>query len=381
MNIPPARRRQLRTWSPSGKDGRLQAGMATADEGLLGLASNDYLSLCRHPDGIAAAHEELLRSGAGAAGSRLVSGTRPVHDQLETALSHWLERERVLLFPSGFQANLAAVSALAGRHTIVLADRLIHHSLLVGVQASGARLRRFAHNDLQALEHLLQQCRDDRPGAPLLVITESLFSMEGTSPALTELSALCRQHGAQLLLDEAHALGVLGDGGRGLGYRMSDVTMISGTFGKSFGSGGAFLACDEALGDHLLQSSGAFRYTTALAPSLAAAALAALQLIQANPSWGAELLQRGEIWRARLQTAGWTRPMGTGPILPLVVGDDQTSLDLQGELEQAGLLTVAIRPPTVPEGCARLRLVLHRTLPDETLDSLIQVLARTGSAQ
>ncbi|MAN18593.1 MAG: 8-amino-7-oxononanoate synthase [Synechococcus sp. EAC657] len=381
MNIPPARRRQLRTWTPSGKDGRLQAGMATADEGLLDLASNDYLSLCRHPAVIAAAHEELLRSGAGAAGSRLVSGTRPVHDQLETALSHWLERERVLLFPSGFQANLAAVTALAGRHTIVLADRLIHHSLLVGVQASGARLRRFAHNDLQALEHLLLQCRDDRPGAPLLVITESLFSMEGTSPALTELSALCRQHGAQLLLDEAHALGVLGDGGRGLGYRMSDVTMISGTFGKSFGSGGAFLACDEALGDHLLQSSGAFRYTTALAPSLAAAALAALQLIQDNPSWGAELLQRGEIWRARLQTAGWTRPMGTGPILPLVVGDDQTSLDLQGELEQAGLLTVAIRPPTVPEGCARLRLVLHRTLPDETLDSLIQVLARTGSAQ
>ena len=159
MSIPPARRRQLRTWSPTGENGRLRAGGDDADEGLLDLASNDYLSLCRHPAVIAAAHEELLRSGAGAAGSRLVSGTRPVHDQLETALSHWLARERVLLFPSGFQANLAAVSALADRHTIVLADRLIHHSLLVGVQASGARLRRFAHNDLQALEHLLRQCR------------------------------------------------------------------------------------------------------------------------------------------------------------------------------------------------------------------------------
>ena len=379
MSIPPARRRQLRTWSPAGEDGRLQAGLADAGEGLLDLASNDYLSLCRHPAVIAAAHAELLRSGAGAAGSRLVSGTRPVHEQLETALSHWLERERVLLFPSGFQANLAAVSALADRHTIVLADRLIHHSLLVGVQASGARLRRFAHNDLQALEQLLRQCRNDRPGAPLLVVTESLFSMEGTSPALADLSALCRQHGAQLLLDEAHALGVLGDAGRGLGFRLGDVTMISGTFGKSFGSGGAFLACDEALGEHLLQTSGAFRYTTALAPSLAAAALAALQLIQANPTWGAELVQRGETWRARLQNAGWTRPIGTGPILPLLVGDDQASLDLQGELEKAGLLTVAIRPPTVPEGRARLRLVLHRSLPDETLDSLIQVLAHTGS--
>ena len=379
MSIPPARRRQLRTWSPATATGRLRPGVGNAGDGLFDLASNDYLSLCRHPAVIAAAQEELLRSGAGAAGSRLVSGTRPVHDQLETALARWLERDRVLLFPSGFQANLAAVSALANRHTIVLADRLIHHSLLVGVQASGARLKRFAHNDLHALEQLLRRCQDNRPGTPVLVITESLFSMEGTSPALADLSALCRRHGAELLLDEAHALGVLGHGGRGLGFRMRDVTMLSGTLGKSFGSGGAFLACNAELGEQLLQSSGAFRYTTALAPSLAAAALAALQLIQDNPTWGEQLVQRGETWRARLQNAGWTRPLGRGPILPLLVGDDQASLDLQGALEQAGLLTVAIRPPTVPEGQARLRLVLHRTLPDETLDSLIQVLAQPGS--
>jgi len=178
-----------------------------------------------------------------------------------------------------------------------------------------------------------------------------------------------------LLVDEAHALGVLGPEGRGLAHGLRQVAMLSGTFGKAFGSGGAFLACDGALGEALLQTSGAFRYTTALAPPLAAAALAALSQIQANPQWGAQLVARSEQWRDRLQSAGWQRPGGQGPILPLLVGDDQATLDLQVQLEQAGLLTVAIRPPTVPEGTARLRLVLHRHQSDETLEVLLKALA------
>jgi 8-amino-7-oxononanoate synthase len=382
MSTHPARRRQLRTWSPAAKQEHLQAVPADSGSGaeagqeLLDLASNDYLSLCRHPSLIAAAEAQLRFSGVGAGGSRLVSGSRPVHVQLESALSRWLGRERVLLFPSGFQANLAAVRALADRHTTVVADRLIHHSLLVGVQASGARLRRFAHNDLEALERLLQRCRSERPKAPLLVISESLFSMEGTSPPVPDLAALCDRHGARLLLDEAHALGVLGERGRGLGFAEDKVTMLSGTFGKAFGSGGAFLACDGELGEQLLQESGAFRYTTALAPPLAAAALAALELIQTNPDWGHELIKRSDTWRERLVEAGWVRPTGRGPILPLIVGEDQQCLNLQRQLELSGLLTAAIRPPTVPEGSARLRLVLHRCLPDETLESLLKALSK-----
>ena len=377
MNTPPARRRQLRTLAPVAGQECLRAVTSDQEQGpeLLDLASNDYQSLCRHPLVIAAAQRELHCSGVGAGGSRLVSGSRPIHARLEAALACWLGRQRVLLFPSGFQANLAAVRALADRRTTVLADRLVHHSLLVGVQASGARLRRFSHNNLEALEQLLLRCRKDRPEAPLLVITESLFSMEGTSPDVNRLAALCRRHGARLLLDEAHALGVLGVGGRGLGFGDERVTMLSGTLGKAFGSGGAFLACDAELGEALLQGSGAFRYTTALAPPLAAAALAALELIQANPAWGPTLVQRSRQWRDRLVSFGWPRPMGEGPILPLLVGDDQACLDLQHRLELSGLLTVAIRPPTVPEGCARLRLVLHRCLPDVTLDALLQALA------
>ena len=376
-----ARRRQLRTWRPS-PDGTRLLPANSAPEGdekqrsLVDLASNDYLNLAQHPELIAAAKEEINRSGVGAGGSRLISGSRPVHDQLETQLASWLEQDRVLLYPSGFQANIAAVFALADRHVPVLADRLCHYSLLTGVQASGARLQRFSHNDLQDLNRKLERCHQLHPEHKPLVITESLFSMEGTSPDLATMAELCASHGARLLVDEAHALGVLGEGGRGLCQALPSnaVTLLSGTFGKAFGSGGAFLACGAELGETLLQSSGAFRYTTALAPPLAAAALTALTLMQRHPHWSGELITKSQHWRSALASAGWARPGGTGPILPLVIGTDQAALDRQQQLENAGLLSVAIRPPTVPEGTARLRLVVRRIMPDRTLEQLLSAL-------
>ena len=341
---------------------------------LLDLASNDYLGLSRDPAVLAAAAAELSVSGLGATASRLICGTRPVHLELEQALAAWLGRELVLLFPSGFQANLAAVCALADRHTLVLADRLIHHSLLAGVRASGARLKRFAHNDPADLERLLLRERRDDPQARLLVLCESLYSMEGSTPPLADLAALCARHGAPLLVDEAHALGVLGPGGRGLAHGIADVAIVSGTFGKAFGSGGAFLAGDALVGEWLLQSSGAFRYTTALAPPLAAGALAALGRIQADPAAAAALLERSGRWRDALEAAGWPRPPGEGPILSLLLGADAAALAAQQRLEAAGLLALAIRPPTVPEGTARLRLVLRSGLPAGTLEKLLEAL-------
>ena len=283
--LPEQRRRGLRSFEPGQAAARLQVDGAP----LLDLASNDYLGLSCHPAVVAAAQAAAALEGVGAGASRLVSGSRPGHQALERALATWLGRDRVLLFPSGFQANLAAVGALANRHSLVLADRLIHHSLLTGVRASGARLQRFAHNDLNDLGRRLQLARQARPGQRLLVLSESLFSMQGTSPDVGALAALCQGHGAALLLDEAHALGVLGPGGRGLGYGLNgakgqgEIALLSGTFGKAFGSGGAFLAGDALVMEWLLQLSGPFRYTTALAPPLAAAALAALGQIQANP--------------------------------------------------------------------------------------------------
>ena len=372
--IPPQRRRGLRSFAPAATAATLDlATPRSRSAPLLDLASNDYLGLSRHPEVVSAAQAAAASQGLGAGASRLVSGSRPVHGELEAALAAWLGREQVLLFPSGFQANLAAVGALADRHSLVLADRLIHHSLLTGVRASGARLQRFAHNDLAQLDSQLQAARRRAPGQRLLVLSESLFSMQGTSVDVAVLTALCAEHGAALLLDEAHALGVLGPGGRGLGHNQPEIALISGTFGKAFGGGGAFLAGDALVGDWLLQSSGAFRYTTALAPPLAAGALAALALIQAEPRSEA-LLQRAARWRAGLEAAGWPRPPGTGPILPLLVGDDHRALELQQRLEAAGLLSVAIRPPTVPEGTARLRLVLRHDLPAGTLERLLTAL-------
>jgi len=368
--LPEPRRRALRSFEPAEATAALRSSAAAP---LLDLASNDYLGLSRHPALVVAAQTAAAGGGIGAGASRLVTGSRAVHAALEAALATWLGRERVLLFPSGFQANLAAVGALADRHSLVLADRLIHQSLLTGVRASGARLQRFAHNDLADLDRRLQTARQERPEQRLLVLAESLYSMEGTSPDVGVLAALCAGHGAALLLDEAHALGVLGPGGRGLGHGKGGIALISGTFGKAFGSGGAFLAGDNLVMEWLLQFSGPFRYTTALAPPLAAGALAALHQIQAQ-SRGPALLQRAERWRTALEAAGWSRPPGVGPILPLLVGDDQQALDLQQRLEAAGLLSVAIRPPTVPEGTARLRLVLRHDLPAGTLGQLLAAL-------
>jgi len=393
--LPDERRRLLRTYLPAGNAEMLPQGAPSAEallesppaplqfplpaplgRPLLDLASNDYLGFSRHPAVVAAAAAELAASGLGAGASRLVCGSRPIHGQLEQQLAQWLGRDQVLLFPSGFQANLAALVALADRHTLVLADRHCHHSLLLGVRASGARLQRFAPNDLADLERRLLRAHQDPAGPPrrLLVVSESLFSMDGTSPDVAALAALCRRFDALLLLDEAHALGVLGPGGRGLAWDLAGVTLISGTLGKAFGSGGAFLAADGVLAEWLLQHCGAFRYTTALAPALAAGALAALELLIDQPQLPAELLALAGSWRDGLAASGWSRPPGYGPILPLLVGGDGAALELQQRLQSAGLLGVAIRPPTVPEGSSRLRLVVRLGLPPQTLDQLLAAL-------
>ncbi len=375
-NILPSRRRKLKIWihgdEPAEMKGTGKLGQSIS---LLDLASNDYLGLSKHPNLIEAAQTALYTNGVGAGASPLVTGHRPIHKELEEALAHWLGKESVLLFPSGFQANLAAVIALADRHTTVLADKLIHHSLLVGIKASGAKLKRYAHNDLDDLEKHLKLHSNNKSTHRPLVITESLFSMEGTSPEINKMASLCDKYGAQLLVDEAHSLGIMGSQGRGLCYELSTpITILSGTFGKAFGSGGAFLACSNRMSEYLLQASGGFRYSTALAPPLAAAALAALKLIKSNCDWGQKLQKRAEDWRFRLSAEGWSRPPGKGPILPLVLGTDQQALLYQAQLENAGLLSVAIRPPTIPEGTSRLRLVLRRDLPKGTFDRLINAL-------
>ena len=374
--IPNSRIRKLRTWAP----GKRSSELIGEDENknqitLIDLASNDYLDLARHPLLIEAARHTLETDGVGSGGSRFITGSRNIHQKLETKLAEWLDREIVLIYPSGFQANLAAVLALSDRHTPVICDRLIHHSLLVGVKASGAKLFRFKHNNLSELEKLLKKSRQNNPRKQPLVITESLFSMEGTTAPIKEISKLCIQYDSKLLIDEAHALGVMGSAGRGESFELKEpISIISGTFGKAFGSGGAFLATDKITGKNLIQNCGAFRYTTALAPPLCASALAALNLIKSNPNWGSELKEKSKALRDRLSQVGWQRPAGEGPIISIILGSDRLAMDYQERLEAQGLLTVAIRPPTVPEGKSRLRLVIRRNTPDQAFERLIEIL-------
>ncbi len=374
--IPNSRIRKLRTWAP----GKRSSELIGVDENknqitLIDLASNDYLDLARHPLLIEAARHTLETDGVGSGGSRFITGSRNIHQELETKLAEWLDREIVLIYPSGFQANLAAVLALSDRHTPVICDRLIHHSLLVGVKASGAKLFRFKHNNLSELEKLLKKSRQNNPRKQPLVITESLFSMEGTTAPIKEISKLCIEYDSKLLIDEAHAFGVMGSAGRGESFELKEpISIISGTFGKAFGSGGAFLATDKIIGKNLIQNCGAFRYTTALAPPLCASALAALNLIKSNPNWGSELKEKSKALRDRLSQVGWQRPAGEGPIISIILGSDRLAMDYQERLEAQGLLTVAIRPPTVPEGKSRLRLVIRRNTPDKAFERLIEIL-------
>tara|TARA_B100001029_G_scaffold78556_1_gene64319 strand:- start:50 stop:1192 length:1143 start_codon:yes stop_codon:yes gene_type:complete len=374
--IPNTRIRKLRTWTP----GKSSSELIGIDENqnqitLIDLASNDYLDLARHPLLIEAARQILEADGVGSGGSRFITGSRNIHHKLEKKIAEWLNRDIVLLYPSGFQANLAAVLALADRHTTVICDRLIHHSLLVGIKASGAKLFRFKHNNLSELETLLKKSRQRNPQNKPLVITESLFSMEGTTAPIKEISKLCIKHNSKLLIDEAHAFGVMGSEGRGESFGLKKpISIISGTFGKAFGSGGAFLATDKITGENLIQNCGAFRYTTALAPPLCASALAALNLIKSNPGWGIKLQEESIALRDKLSLIGWERPLGKGPIISIMLGSDELAMDYQKKLEAQGILTAAIRPPTVPEGHSRLRLVIRRNTPEKTFDRLLKIL-------
>ncbi len=376
-SIPSSRRRTIRSWSIGPGEAELVPIGEGVQKPLVDLASNDYLGLSRHPEIIKAAQAVLTTDGVGAGGSRFITGSRSIHYSLEERLANWLGREKVFLFPSGFQANLAAVMALADRYTPVLADRLCHHSLLIGTKASGAKLLRFKHNDLEDMEKCLRRCVNNKPKHQPLVLTESLFSMEGTSPDLAKMASICDKYGANLLVDEAHAIGILGPDGKGLSHGiLGPLRMISGTFGKAFGGGGAFLATNKLIGERLLQLSGAFRYTTALAPPLAAAALASLELIIVNPDWGLELQKDANNWLTKLQHDGWKLPNVNSHILPIILGTDEEALYRQNQLEKEGYLSVAIRPPTVPEGKSRLRLAIRKNLPKKSLENVLEVLRK-----
>ncbi len=372
VKIPKNRIRKLKTFSLGKKSFELISSNSQ-NKKLIDLCSNDYFGLSRDKDLIKAAYEISLLEGIGSGSSRFITGSRPIHKLLETELAKWLDQEKVLLFPSGFQANIAAIQALANRNSIVIADKLIHNSLLVGVNAAQAKLVRFSHNNLKDLEDKILKSNPTKNS--ILVVVESLYSMEGSIAPLREITEICKKNSVQLLVDEAHAIGILGPEGRGLSFNCrSDITMITGTFGKAFGSGGAFIASNSEIGEYLIQTSGAFRYTTALAPSLAAGALEGLKKILENKEWGNDLLSSANVWKDEIIKNFSFPVQGDSHILSIIVGQEEKAIYLQKYLEENGFLAIAIRPPTIPVGQSRIRITIRRNLDFNLLNNFIAVL-------
>ena len=372
FKIPKNRIRRLRTLSLGDKPYEFKL-FNNSKQNLIDLSSNDYFGFTRDNDVINAAYQISLTEGLGSGSSKFISGSRPIHEFLEQKLGQWLNKDSIILFPSGYQANLAAVQALADKNTIIIADKLIHNSLLVGAQLSGAKLIRFLHNNLEDLERKLSKY--STINNHILILIESLYSMEGTIAPLKRIIQLSKKYGCEILIDEAHALGILGTKGKGLSIEYGDtVSIISGTFGKAFGSGGAFLACNKNIGEMLIQTSNPFRYTTALSPSLAAGALKALQKIEENETIGADLLKISEQWKQEINKLDRFELQGDAHILSIIIGDEDETMKIQKFLEEQGFLAVGIRPPTVPIGKSRIRLTIRSSFNKEILKKFISVL-------
>jgi len=335
---------------------------------LVNFASNDYLGLSHHPSVIDAAIAGLHRHGVGSGASRLVSGDDPELHRLERELAAWKGHESCLIVGSGMLANIGLMQALADRHTHIFADRLNHASLLDGIRLSGAHLYRYRHLDTEALARQLQQHREGRK----IIVSDGVFSMDGDCADVETLMRLADEHDGLLILDDAHGIGTVGDG-RGLtaGRVDPDRLIEVGTFGKAFGVYGAFILASREIIDGLRQRLRTMIYSTALPPALIAAAGAALELIRQG-----ELTMRLQahvrLFR-RLAPAARLMDSDTA-IQPLIIGEDEQALKASGQLAEAGFFVPAIRPPTVPEGTARLRITLSAAHDEDQIAALCDAL-------
>ncbi|WP_312952414.1 8-amino-7-oxononanoate synthase [Superficieibacter sp.] len=340
-------------------------------------SSNDYLGLSQHPRVVRAWQQGAERYGVGSGGSGHVSGYTTAHQTLEEALAHWLGYPRALLFISGFAANQAVIAALAGKEDRILADRLSHASLLEAASLSPAQLRRFTHNDPQHLQTLLAKPVDGQQ----LVVTEGVFSMDGDSAPLKELSAAARAAGSWLMVDDAHGVGVTGDGGRGSCHAQQvQPELLVVTFGKGFGVSGAAVLCSEPVADYLIQFARHLIYSTSMPPAQAVALGAALSVIQSDDGQQRREKLRQHITAFRRGAAALEARLtdSASAIQPLIVGDNARALNMADALRRQGCWVTAIRPPTVPEGTARLRLTLTAAHETEDIARLLEVLDAIG---
>jgi glycine C-acetyltransferase/8-amino-7-oxononanoate synthase len=344
------------------------------------LCSNDYLGLATHPSVIQASIRATEQYGSGAGASRLICGTLPPHEELETSLAHFKGTEAALLFGSGYLANLGIIPSLIERKGLILADRLCHASLIDGCRLSGADFRVFHHRDSTHVESLLKRRSSNRP---TLIVTDGLFSMDGDLAPLPELASLAERYGTTLYVDDAHGTGIMGATGRGtiehLGVEQA-IPFQMGTLGKALGSSGAYMAGPRDMVEFLLNTARPFIFTTASPPGAAAAAGAALAVIQKEPE------RRRRLWSNRqhlfhgLQRLGFRMTETVSPILPILVGDATDAVVFAEQLLTHGVYAPAIRPPTVPDKTSRVRVTVTSEHTVEQIDEALRAFELAGLA-
>jgi len=331
------------------------AGGVIDDSGrrIVNLSSNDYLDLSNDPRVVRSTQEAVERFGCGATASRLMSGNLTIHDALEDRLAALVGQEACLIFPSGFQTNLGVISSLMSEGDVIFSDALNHASIIDGARLAKAEVCVYRHNDVGHLGELLAS----RPvGGRRLVVSDSVFSMDGDLADVVALERLAREFDALLMIDEAHGIGVFGEGAglcKQLGVRPD---IVSGTMSKSLGTGGGFVAMSAELRDYFINVARPFIFSTGISPANVGAALAAVDVIEGEPGLGAELLSRADTFHGSLRDAGLDVGDSASQVIPLMVGENDAAVRLSADLLERDILAVAIRPPSVPEGTSRLRL-------------------------
>ena len=364
----------LRSLRPLERDG----GWVVTEDGrrLLDLSSNDYLGLASHP-AVAEAAARAARRGSGATASRLIVGTDSQYSAFEEKLADFQGTEAALVFGSGYLANVGTIGCLVGPGDAVFSDELNHASIIDGCRLSRATIHRYGHGDADELELLLQASDARRK----LIVTETVFSMNGDTAPLADIVELKDRYGTALLVDEAHAVGVLGPHGEGYAHEVGvadRVDLHMGTFGKAFGAYGAYVAGQSPWIDYLVNAGRTFVFTTALPPAVIAAADAALDLVRDGDDLRADLQAKAGRFRRRLDRVGLDTRGSSTQIVPAVVGDSERAVELSQQLEERGVLGVAIRPPTVPHGTARVRFSLSVLNEDADLERALDAIELTA---
>jgi 8-amino-7-oxononanoate synthase len=361
---------------PRAVDARQGTRLVVDGRMLLGFCSNDYLGLADHPDVIAALRSAATEHGVGSTAAHLVSGHHRLHQQLQDEVADWLGQPRALLFGSGYLANLGVLQALLEPGDLCLQDRLNHACLLDGARLSGATLRRYPHADMEAAARQLQA----QPDALALLATDGVFSMDGDIAPLVALATLARDDNALLYVDDAHGIGVLGPQGAGsataCGLTGDDAPLQLVTLGKALGGYGALVVGGDTLVDAVLQRARSYLFTTALPPALAAASLAAVRVARRGDDLRERLQQNIARFRTGALQLGLPLLPSSTPIQPILLGDNAAVMAAAVALEDDGLLVGAIRPPTVPQGGARLRITLSCVHEAQQIDRLLDALER-----